>query len=380
MCTEPQLEKLDVSAQSGRDTATPKKHSFLAAVVLPLLVSLLTALHNLTRHRYLLLLTLAAACIFSWTLAARESEGNTFALGNGAINVATWCTTVLLAAYIALRSFIDYVCRDPKSPVRALYDCLELPPAPSPAKDIDTSRGFRFRRVASLDDIRLIAELCGKEPVFAAANPSLTTEKRLSLYQRWHELCPQSFFLLEHTKEDRVEVAAVSIILPLTAVGAARLWSGDVGVLELSKEDIAYDPNETIRLLLDTLFIAKKFRGIARHKKYPWALVLKHLSEFIGPNARLIQGFVLPDVPSTEKIFRQIGFEGPHSTGKEQGLYRIHVARRLCLSRDSAGDAVSFVPAKPMAKVLALLLEAEVLSRIFQNIDDCRRWATVDAR
>jgi hypothetical protein len=160
----------------------------------------------------------------------------------------------------------------------------------------------------------------------------------------------------------------------LTAEGSQRLWSGEIAVLDLAGEDISSDSSGTVRLLLDTLFIAREFRGIHRHRKYPWALLLKNISQFINTETLQIEAFVLPDVQSTTKVMRQVGFEGPHSTGKEKGLYRINLVKELCFIPEKAVLNVSFQPVRPMTKLLAILLEAEVVWRIFEHIEMCRQW------
>lgn len=365
------IQQQPVATADRRKAASGVQRQLLVACF-PLLVTTLSIIHRVSRHDRILFCGLAALCAASWigSFFLLRPAASTFACD--AVAVLKWISTLMLVAYTAVQYFTKQVHQNLNSPVRALYDCLKLPPAPSAAKK--TGGGFRFRRASSEADIRLIAQLCAREPIFAAANPSLKVEQRTRLYMNWFEASSHSFYMLEHQSAQDTKVVAVSIILPLTAEGATKLWSGEAGVLDLGKAEISHEQSDTVRILLDTLFIAKEFRGIATHKKYPWALVLKHLSAFIDSKSRQVQTFVLPDVPSTRKMMRQVGFEGPHSTKKERGLYRINVVKRLSLVPESAVDAIAFMPAKPMAKLVALLLEAEIVARILQNIEICRHW------
>lgn len=182
---------------------------------------------------------------------------------------------------------------------------------------------WRFRNAVSDREIEQIARMCQDDPVFQKANPKLTLQERIGIYKNWFKWCPASFLmLLEYADEDHI--VAISIALPLTAKGAARLWNAEVDCLKLVERDLSRAIEQTKSVLLDTLFVAPQYRR--RHKGYAFAMVFKHVAKFIDDTTLPVELLVKPDAHSIKNLLHQAGFE-EHPHGKE--LYRLSIGRPL---------------------------------------------------
>jgi hypothetical protein len=125
--------------------------------------------------------------------------------------------------------------------------------------DLDAER-FRIHRLKSEDAtadasaLKPFVAFSDQEMAISLSNPSLRGNERLRLYQRWLRRSPNSFMILESHPDGHP--VAVSIILPLTEEGWAKVRHKNIDIIQLQDWEIGEDTEETI-ILIDTLIVGK---------------------------------------------------------------------------------------------------------------------------
>ena len=183
------------------------------------------------------------------------------------------------------------------------------------------------------------------------AHPDLGTDARRDLYERWWSRNSDCFLTLERRDGALAwRPVAVSIILPLTESGRDALEEGIASVLKLRRDDITERGAPTNSLLIDTFIIHRSERRLSG--RYPYALLLKHLSLFWDPTAQPDMSIILePDVRSVRKLARICRFHGPVPTADGGELWSFN------FSHDRADSRLM-----------------GMYGRIAENMMECRTW------
>lgn len=150
---------------------------------------------------------------------------------------------------------------------------------------------YRFVRPnRSREELYPYVDLSADSEYIQAAN-DLTRRQRSDLYHRWISICPRGFLHLERRVDSYWRPIAVSILLPLTLEGFAKITNPDKSeqtkVIDLGLGDIRdiLDRRHPV-LLIDTWVVDRRYRSTG-HGKQPgiaggWAnaLTLRHIAEF----------------------------------------------------------------------------------------------------
>jgi hypothetical protein len=214
--------------------------------------------------------------------------------------------------------------------------------------DLDTER-FRVHRLNSEDAaadapaLKPFVTFSDQEMAISLSNPSLRGNERLRLYQRWLRHSPNSFMILENLPDGTP--VAVSILLPLTEEGWAKVRHKQIDIINLQDWEIGDDTEETI-ILIDTLIVGKGpgwrlFHRRKDHEGNLWPFLIEHLALFWreGQPVTLI---VEPDQVGVLKLCRELGFDA-ESCGTKKGS-------KLCVWRYE-GQRLRPLPARILAKV-----------------------------
>ena len=182
---------------------------------------------------------------------------------------------------------------------------MHAAPAPDPsirALDFQNAprtldSGYRLARPtdSSREQLYPYVDLSHHEPFIAGEHLELTRDKRLELYQRWYEFCPDGFMHLEKQVGDRWRPIAVSIMLRLSDEGYRAITHPRphrrISVTDLDENDILseYEPDKNKNgptVLIDTWIVDRNGYGGAGHGKTDQRggnanlLVLRHMAEF----------------------------------------------------------------------------------------------------
>jgi hypothetical protein len=244
-----------------------------------------------------------------------------------ALYAALWC-----AFFVARLTFNPL---PPSARRRHVLDCfLQLPPGIfDPLSSDRAAPRYRFRKVRVEYDARgldvpnesdLGEFVTLSQASLSAAHMDLDLEHRRDVYDRWWKRNHDSFLLLERQVAPHPwQVAALSIVLPLTEPGFDDLEDGVTPVLGLKRGDIAGLAEPSKHLLVDTWIKEDSERWKAN--VYPCTLVLKHLSLFWDPAHQKEMTIVLePDVRSVRKLATICRFHGPTRTADGGSLFSFH--------------------------------------------------------
>ena len=206
-----------------------------------------------------------------------------------------------------------------------------------------------------LDDFVTLSE---KEVHIVGAHPDLTPHARRALYKRWLRRSPFSFMSLR--KYDPVRgvapVVAVSIMLPLRAEAAARVWNREVDAVDLADHDLYMaGAGEPLRILLDTWIVKREDRkesGIdymsiyrrVDHEGFGGMLIPLHAGLF-WDGAREATFLVEPDSTKIMRLCARLGFEHNRSQSKinDKGCYRLAFKKDACPALEAQGLMSGYV-------------------------------------
>ena len=214
--------------------------------------------------------------------------------------------------------------------------------------ELDAER-FRVQRLNAEDAgadapaLKPFVTFSDQEIAISLSNPSLRGNERVRLYQRWLRRSPNSFMILESLSDG--SPVAVSIILPLTEVGWAKVRCKEIDIIELQDWEIGDDKEETI-ILIDTLIVGKGpawwlFHRRKDHEGNLWPFLIEHLARF-WRDGQPVTLIVEPDQDGVLKLCRELGFNGETCRTKK--------GSKLCILRYE-GQRLRPLPARILAKV-----------------------------
>lgn len=153
---------------------------------------------------------------------------------------------------------------------------------------------------------------------YIQASNDLTPKQRSELYDRWISICPHGFLHLEKRVDSCWRPIAVSIVLPLSLAGFAKITNPNekerTKVIDLGIGDLrdTLDRRHPV-LLIDTWIVDRHYRSNG-HGKQPgvaggWAnaLVLRHIAEFWNAKEQTaidrLRQLITAKGPAPEKTF-----------------------------------------------------------------------------
>ncbi|HEV7488741.1 MAG TPA: hypothetical protein VGQ65_23960 [Thermoanaerobaculia bacterium] len=178
---------------------------------------------------------------------------------------------------------------------------------------------FRYARTA---DLKSFVELAMSDPAIVMTYSYLSPDEWVGVYRRWFGILPTSLAVLERQTESTQQwnVAAVSIVAPLSPRGAEQLWTGEIGTVDIGAGQVSRGHKPTV-FLLDLL--ASDRRGQKAAPQMVLALSKAHLAHHRDPwpNHKM-EIWIEPVHRALPKLLEAIGFEGPHVTSHHT-FYRL---------------------------------------------------------
>jgi hypothetical protein len=232
---------------------------------------------------------------------------------------------VFFGSYLVLIGAGGFVARRWPPPIVPL-----ITTNPKPTEAVDTSdwifedfQGSHYRfRYARSTDLKSFVDLAMSDPAIVMTYSYLNPDEWLAVYRRWYELLPTSLAVLERKTESTQNwsVSAVSIIVPLSPLGAQQLWTGEIGTVDIKASQVSRGRKPTV-FLLDLL--ASDRRGQKAAPQIVLALSKVHLAHFRDPwpNHKM-EIWIEPVHHALPKLLEAIGFEGPHVTAHHT-FYRL---------------------------------------------------------
>jgi len=273
----------------------------------------------------------------SW-LGLRSSGGD--AGLDVAITIIRAVPVLVLAGVCLILARYAYKNADMLGNGRAPHGLLRL--------DLDTER-FRVHRLNSEDAVadapalKPFVTFSDQEMAISLSNPSLRGNERLRLYQHWLRRSPNSFMILESLPDGNP--VAVSIILPLTEEGWAKVRRKEIDIIKLQDWEIGDCKTETI-ILIDTLIVGKgaAWRLFHRRKDHEgnlWPFLIDHLALF-WQDGQPVTLIVEPDQKGVLNLCRDFGFDVV--------TYKTKTGSKLCVLRYE-GQRLRPLSARILAKV-----------------------------
>lgn len=183
-------------------------------------------------------------------------------------------------------------------------------------------RRFRFR-YATENDLNDFNSLAMSDPAIVFTYSYLDARDWSELYRHWQGFQKENLMVLEEENlGSRWSVVAVSIVVPLSQSAASLLWTGAIGTVDINETHMCKIGKRPAVLLVD--FVAAKRRVLGKLPEMVFALPKIHLSrhwDFLP--RRKMEIWIEPVHRSLPKMLSQIGFNGPHKTGKNHTLYTL---------------------------------------------------------